>query len=146
MMNSRMMWALLMALVPLLPAQQEQGNAAQPLEQELPREEVQIRSGIVLLGTLCNTLAKVQDHASAQAAVPGIVRLTRDLHAWGQAMNALPQLSESDKSMYEARYLPVIRRLNEHLRAQGERLAASEYFGSQDLAVSLISLYVTTQQ
>lgn len=135
-----------LALFPLLSAQQVADNEQPTRDAELPTEEVHIRTGMMLLSTLYNTLAKVKDRETAQASVPGVVRLTRELHAWGQAMNTLPPLSEPDREMYETRYLPAIRRLNEHLRAQGERLAASEYFGSQDLAVSLISLYVTTQQ
>lgn len=139
-------WAVLLALLPVLPAQQAGSNITLPTEPEIPAEEMQIRAGVVLLGMLYSALAKVHDHTSAQSAVPTIVRLTRELHTWGQTMNALPPLSESDRGMYEARYLPAIRRLNEHLRAQGERLAASEYFGSQDLSTALVSLYCTTQQ
>ena len=135
------------AALPLLEAQQVQGDASLlPSEPELSTEETHIRAGIVLLGMLCNTLAKVSDHESAQAAVPVIVRITRELHAWGQGTNALPPLSEELKEEYELRYLPAIRRLNDHLRVQGERLAASEYFGCQDLSTALVSLYVSSQQ
>ena len=105
-----------------------------------------MRSGIMLLASLYETLAKVQDRPSAQAAALELVRLSRDLHSWAQGVSALPLLDEKEMRAYERRYLPVIQRVNDHLRVQGERLAASDYFGSQDLAQALISLYSTAQQ
>lgn len=112
----------------------------------MPVEEQHMRSGIMLLAALYETLAKVKDHDSAQAAVPEISRISRDLHSWAQGVSALPPLGEKEMRTYERHYLPTIRRVNDHLRAQGERLAASEYFGSQDLASALITLYSMAQQ
>lgn len=137
--------ALLLAVFSA-PAQQQGDTTLLPDTPALPQEELHIRAGVVLLGMLYNTLARVQDHESAQAAVPVIVRLTHDLQTWGQGVSTLPQLDEETRSMYENRYLPAIRRLNDHLRVQGERLAASDYFGSQDLSTALISLYASVQQ
>lgn len=137
-----------MAMGSMATAQQSNapvGEAPAP-ETDLPKEEQHLRKGVMLLAALYDTLMKVQDQSSAQAAVPKIVRLTRELHAWGQGVTALPQLSEKEARTYESRYLPLINRVNEHLRAQGERLAAWEYYGSQDLEYALISLYTMAQQ
>lgn len=138
--------ALLLSL-PLLPAAAVEGDTTltdtAPL---LPPEEQHIRAGIVLLGSLYNVLAQVNDPQSAQAAVPTIVRLTREIQTWAQAVTALPPLDAEKRTLYEVRYLPTIQRINDYLRVQGERLAASDYFGSQDLSTALISLYWTTQQ
>lgn len=112
----------------------------------MPIEELHMRSGILLLASLCESLAKVKDADSAQEAVPEITRISRDLHQWAQGVSALPPLGEKEVSAYERRYLPTIRRVNDHLRAQGERLAAAEYYGSQELASALISLYSMAQQ
>lgn len=140
--------AFLLTLAPLVQAQNvvDAPAAAPSMVADLPVEEQHIRAGAVLLAVLYNTLAAVHDHESAQAAVPTIVRLTREFQAWGQGISALPPLSADAKERYEARYMPTIRRLNDHLRAQGERLAASDYFGTPDLSSALISLYCTTQQ
>lgn len=143
-MKVTLMAALLAA--PLVQAEPVVGDVKLTMADRLPQEEQYIRAGIVLLGGLYNTLAQVQDHDSAQAAVATIVRLTRELQTWAQGVAALPPLSEETKTMYEVRYLPMIRQLNDHLRVQGERLAASDYYGSQDLSTALISLYCTTQQ
>lgn len=124
----------------------EIGSAAQLLPPEIPAAERQIRAGLVLLRSLCIALAAVQDRESAQASIPTIVRITRELQTWAQGMAALPPLSEEERSLYEMRYLPIIGQMNDLLRVQGERLAASDYFGSQDLATALISLYSITQQ
>lgn len=131
---------------PLLPAQQLTAPPELPAPPLLPAAEQHIRSGIVLLHTLCTTLAKVQDHESAQGSVAIIVRITRELQTWAQGLAALPELTDEEKTLYETSYLPIIGQLNEHLRVQGERLAASDYFGSKDLSTALISLYVTAQQ
>lgn len=120
-------------------------SAGEALAPSLPAEEVHIRTGIIILGNLYKAMAQVQDEQSAQAAVPTIVRITRELHAWAQGVSSLPPLSDEMRQMYETRYLPIIRQLNDHLSAQGERLAASEYFGSQDLSTALVSLYCSTQ-
>lgn len=112
----------------------------------MPVEELHMRSGIMLLASLYESLARVQDFNSAQTAAPEVARLSRELHSWAQGVSALPPLGEKEVRAYERRYLPAIRRVNDHLRAQGERLAASDYYGSQELAAALISLYSMAQQ
>lgn len=112
----------------------------------LPAEQQHIRSGILLLANLSETLARVQDFNSAQAAAAEVTRAAHALHSWAQGVSALPPLSEKDVRAYERRFLPIIRRVNDHLRAQGERLAASDYYGSQELAAALIALYSMAQQ
>ncbi len=109
-------------------------------------EEVHIRAGIAILAKLCNTLARVQDARSAQAAVPIIMNLSHELHAWGQQLPSLPQRSQDVVSAYEHRYLPVIEKINGYLRVQGERLSASNYYGTQDLPAALMTLYSSVQQ
>ncbi len=112
----------------------------------LPPEEAHIRAGIIILGKLSNTLARVSDADSAQAAVPIIVELSRELRSWAQAVPSLPLRGPEITSAYEHRYLPVIEKLNGYLRAQGERLAASNYYDTQDLATALLTLYTMAQQ
>lgn len=112
----------------------------------MPMEELHMRSGIMLLASLYEVLARVEDFNSAQAAAPEVTRISRELHSWAQGVSALPPLGDKELRAYERRYLPAIRRVNDHLRAQGERLAASDYYGSQDLATALISLYSMAQQ
>lgn len=114
--------------------------------EKLPAEELHIRTGIMLLAGLYKTLAQVQDAMSAQAAVAEVMRHSRELHAWAQSVTSLPPISEETARAYERRYLPAIRKLNDHLRAQGERLAASDYYGAQELSLALISLYSMAQQ
>lgn len=138
---------LLASSVGLAPAQQlVQDAQEQAPTPSLPPEELHIRTGIIILGNLYNALASVSDKDSAQAAVPTVMRLSRELQAWAQGVSALPPLSDEAKLVYEKRYMSAIERLNDHLRAQGERLAASDYFGSQDLSTALISLYISVQQ
>lgn len=112
----------------------------------LPAEEQHLRAGIMLLAALYESLARVQDAASARAAAPEVTRLAGELHTWAQGVSSLPLLSEKEARTYERRYMPTIRRVNDHLRAQGERLAASDYYGSQELASALVSLYSMAQQ
>ncbi|MCH5285099.1 MAG: hypothetical protein J1E42_05810 [Akkermansiaceae bacterium] len=119
---------------------------AREAEENLPPEELHIRAGIILLAKVYNCLSRVEDHESAQAAVPVLVRLTHELQAWGRGVATLPPLSAEMKVTYEARYMAAIRRLNDNLRVQGERLAVSEYFGSQDLSAALVSLFLSVQQ
>lgn len=126
-------------VVPELPTARE-------AEENLPPEELHIRAGIILLAKVYNCLSRVEDHESAQAAVPVLVRLTHELQAWGRGVATLPPLSAEMKVTYEARYMAAIRRLNDNLRVQGERLAVSEYFGSQDLSAALVSLFLSVQQ
>ena len=113
---------------------------------ELSPEELHIRTGITILYNLYECLSGVQDEVGAQAAVPVLVRITNELQVWGQKVVALPPLSEDDRERLVNTYIRRIRRLNDHLRAQGERLAAAGYYNSRDLATALASLYATLQQ
>lgn len=144
----RHLWLLPLLAAPfsLLAQEPEKAMEGDIRIPSLSAEEQHIRSGILLLASLYEALAKVQDHASAQAAAPTVVRLSRDLHVWAQGVSALPAVDAELLAVYEKRYLPAIRRINDHLRAQGERLAASDYYGSQDLASALVSLYSMAQQ
>lgn len=138
----------LAAAAAMSPAQQPAAEAAavEPPLPALPAEELHLRTGIMLLAALQKTLAQVSDRQSAQAAVSEVVRLTRELHNWAQGVAVLPVLSKDEVQVYERRYLPAIQQLNDYLRAQGERLAASDYFGVQDLGLALIALYTMAQQ
>lgn len=139
--------ALVWGVVAVHPcAAQQPAPAAAAELPAMPTEEQHMRAGIMLLAALYDSLARVQDFAGAQAAAPEVARIARELHAWAQGVSALPPLGEKEVRAYERRYLPTIRRVNEHLRAQGERLSASDYYGSQDLAAALISLYSMAQQ
>ncbi len=126
----------------------EEAASPAPRQESAPLlpEEAHIRAGIVMLGKLYNVLAQVEDTASAQAAVPAIVGLAREMRSWGQAVAGLPLRGPEIIRVYEHRYLPIIEKLNGYLRAQGERLAASNYYDTQDLATALLALYSTAQQ
>ncbi len=147
-MKYRLLSALILLSALVTPAQDRVALESYPQQQEqqLPPEEKHLRIGIIILAQLCKTLSEVNDAQSAQAAVPIIVRLSRELHMWGQGLTHLPQRSEETMRAYEQRYLPMIEKLNSHLRVQGERLTASSYFGSQDLSTALIALYSSVQQ
>lgn len=139
-------WMIIVALTGMVCAEEASlPPAGQESVPVLP-EEAHIRAGIVILGRLYNTLAHVRDADSAQAAVPVIVGLTRAVRSWGQAVTGLPLRSPEVIKTYEQRYLPIIDKLNGYLRAQGERLAASNYYDTQDLATALLALYSTVQQ
>ncbi len=121
---------------------QEQPEQKQP---ELSVGETRIRAGIVLLGALHDTMARVQDKESAEAAVTVIMRLTRELPAWGQGFAALPPLDEETQSTLEKRYLPIINQLNERIQIQADRIAAAEFYGSENLPAALIKLVNSVQ-
>jgi len=114
-------------------------------EASLPEGEQRIRAGIVLLGMLHNAMAKVKDHDTAEAAVPVIMRISNELQNWGQMMNNLPPLDEATQSAYEKRYMPIIMKINERLQVQSERIAAAEYYGSQNLPAALVRLVSSIQ-
>ena len=116
-----------------------------PAEPSLPLPEQRVRAGIVLLGELEQVLARVHDHESAETSVAPVMRLLDKLRSWAQSFTALPPLSEEERRQLEDRYLPVIRKLNERLRNQGERLAAAEYYGSHKLPAALVHLALLNQ-
>ncbi|MBR2144264.1 MAG: hypothetical protein IJ956_01915 [Akkermansia sp.] len=47
-------------------------------------------------------------------------------------------MSETETIVYEDRYLPIIRKINKIMQDQADRLAAAEYYGSQNLPAALI--------
>ena len=135
----------------LLPAQSDEPAAPvstvreSPAAPELPLPEQRVRAGIILLGELEQALARVSDHDSAEASVAPVMRLLDKMRSWAQSFTALPPLSEEERRRLENRYLPVIRKLNERLRSQGERLAAAEYYGSHKLPAALVHLALLNQ-
>lgn len=120
-------------------------QSIQPTETQLAPGESRIRAGVVLLGMLHDTLARVHDKDTAEAAVPGIMKLSRELQLWGQGFAALPPLDEATQSEYEKRYLPIINRLNERIQVQAERVAAAEFYGSENLPAALVHLVNSVQ-
>lgn len=122
--------------------QQEQQENTLP---QLSSGESRIRAGIVLLGALHDTMARVRDKDSAEAAVPVIMRLARELPTWGQGFAALPPLDEETQSTLEKRYLPIINQLNERIQIQADRIAAAEFYGSENLPAALVKLVNSVQ-
>lgn len=123
----------------------KQQKTASGTQTELSSGEARIRAGIVLLGALHDTMARVKDKDSAEAAVPVIMRLSRELPAWGQGFAALPPLDEETQSTLEKRYLPIINQLNERIQIQADRIAAAEFYGSENLPAALIKLVNSVQ-
>lgn len=121
--------------------------SAMPTETEaqLSPGESRIRAGIVLLGMLHDTLARIHDTETANAAVPSIMKLARELQLWGQGFAALPPLDEDTQSEYEKRYLPIINRINEQIQIQAERISAAEFYGSENLPAALVHLVNSVQ-
>lgn len=114
-------------------------------ELDIAPGEARIRAGIVLLGILHDTMARIQDRDSAEAAVPTILRLVREFQTWGQGFTALPPLDEETQSDYERRYLPIINDLNESIQIQADRIAAAEFYGSEALPAALVRLINSVQ-
>lgn len=118
---------------------------AAEVERQLSPGESRIRAGIVLLGMLHDTLARIQDTDTANAAVPSIMKLARELQLWGQGFAALPPLDEETQSEYEKKYLPIINRINERIQIQAERISAAEFYGSENLPAALVHLVNSVQ-
>lgn len=104
----------------------------------LPEGEKRLRQGIIIIGKLTQSMAGIYNKETADAAVPQMMRLCEELRQWTQAFNNLPPLSEAETIVYEDRYLPIIRKINKVMQDQADRLAAAEYYGSQDLPAALI--------
>lgn len=124
------------------PAPTASGDATaqlSPVEQHLAR-------GIALLLKLEQVMASVDSPESAQRAVQPIGLITAELSKWPQGFLTLPPPDEEQRLEYEDRYLPVIRRINKRIQLQGERLASAQYYGSQQLAASLVRLVLSLQQ
>ncbi len=112
---------------------------------ELSAGELRIRTGIMLLVKLHDTMAGIQNRDSAEVAVPTIMQLSRELQSWGQGFAALPPLDEDTQSSYEKRYLPIINKLNERIQIQADRIAAAEFYGSENLPAALVKLVNSVQ-
>lgn len=110
-------------------------EAPQPV---LPEGEQRIRSGIIILGKICQYMAEVKDHDTAEAAVPRLMALLEEMQVWAQSFNNLPPLSEVELLAYEERYLPTIHKINSILESQAARIAAAEYYGSRNLPAVLV--------
>lgn len=116
-----------------------------PVASELPPEEQMVRAGVVLLSQVQDILADIRDQDSAEAAVAPLMRLNAKLQEWARAFAAQPPLTEEEQRVYEERYLPLIEKLNNRIRTQGERLASAEYYGSRNLPAVLIRLALLNQ-
>lgn len=136
---------LLTAAFPLLADQQTApvattATAEPPSAPALPEGEQRLRDGIVILGTLYQCMAGVQNNDTAEAAVPQIMRLRDELQQWVRGFNSLPPLSDPEVQAYEDRYLPTLRKINSLIETQADRLAAAEYYGSKNLAAALVHM------
>ncbi len=123
-------------------------NAQEPergAEEKLSEGEARIRAGIVLQGRLLSLLSRIDSHDAAEAAVDPVMRFIGEFQAWAQGFAALPPLDDETRSLYERRYMPIIHELNERIRAQGERLASAEFYGSTLLPAALARLVTSMQ-
>lgn len=127
------------------PVQDAVATVEQKKDTNLHPGEARIRAGIVLQGYLHDTLAKVRDRESAEAATAPIMRFSRELQDWAHGFAALPPLDEETRSLFEEKYLPLIRQMNDRIKAQGERIAAAEFYGSQNLPAALVRLVQAMQ-
>lgn len=114
---------------------QPQGGQVEPT---LPEGEIRIRSGIIILGKICQYMAEVNSNETAEAAVPRLMALLEEMQAWSQSFASLPPLSETELIAYEERYLPTITKINSIIEAQAARIAAAEYYGSRNLPAVLV--------
>lgn len=136
---------LSLALLPVSAQTAAFPPVAVPEEANIPLQEQRIRMGIITLGKLNQTLSGISDKDSAEAAVASVLRAGEELRIWAQTFTTLPPLSEEEQSLYEERYLPIVRRLNRQIKRQGERLASAEYYGSMNLAGALVRIVHSNQ-
>lgn len=136
---------LSLALLPVSAQTAASPPVAVPEEANIPLQEQRIRMGIITLGKLHQTLSGISDKDSAEAAVASVLRAGEELRIWAQTFTTLPPLSEAEQSLYEERYLPIVRRLNRQIKRQGERLASAEYYGSMNLAGALVRIVHSNQ-
>lgn len=120
-------------------------STAAPQTENLTPGEQRIRAGIVILGNLYNLLAGIQDNESAEKAVAPLMRLNHELNLWAQGFTTLPPMSETEQTLCEDTYLPIIKKINYSIRTQGERIAAAEYYGSMNLPTVLVKLAILNQ-
>lgn len=107
---------------------------------QLPEGQQRLISGMLLLQKLYQHMAEVTDNSTAEAAVPKLMRLHEELRLWSQAFTNLPPISEPEVAAYEERFLPAIRRINQAIEAQANRIAAAEYYGSRNLPAALVRI------
>ena len=112
---------------------------------DLPPAEQKLRAGVILLHSLAQTMAGIKDKETADAAVPAIMRYSKEFPAWAQSFNALPPMEEMEQIIYEDQYLPLIENLNQIIKAQASRLAAAEYYNSTNLLTALVHLALINQ-
>ncbi len=138
--------AILLAafLAPLCQAQStvvtEEDESVRNAIAQLPEGQQRLINGILLLQKLHQHMAEVTDNATAEAAVPKLMRLNDELKLWAQSFANLPPLSEPEVATYEERFLPAIRKINQAIEAQGQRIAAAEYYGSRNLPAALVRI------
>ena len=121
------------------PASQEEARAVSPAENH-------IRAGIVITAKVLDVLSKIQDRDTAEAAVAPLMRLGEELTLWAKATATLPQLSDLERMEMEDRYMPVIKRVNDRIKSQCERIAAAEFYGSRNLPAALVHIVQSTAQ
>lgn len=119
---------------------QQSARPDTPQERALPQSEQLIRAGIVMLNQVQQILSGINNAETAEAAVAPLMRAEKSLQEWARMFNALPPLAEEEQNAYEEVYLPIINKLNNRIRVQGERLASAEYYGSRNLPAALIRL------
>ena len=127
------------APTPALPAQHEEARAISPAENH-------IRAGIVITAKVLDVLSKIQDRDTAEAAVAPLMRLGEELSLWAKATATLPQLSDLERMELEDRYMPVIKRVNDRIKSQGDRIAAAEFYGSRNLPAALVHIVQANAQ
>ena len=139
------------AALPLLLCAAQAANTPAPTPQQaetqqLSSAERHIRAGLLVLAKIHDELAKVQDRDTAEAAVAPLMRLEEELTLWAKANGSMPPLSDLERMELEDRYMPVIKRLNNRIRSQGERIAAAEFYGSRNLPAALVHIVQATAQ
>ncbi len=113
-------------------------QSSQEQVQQLPEAEAHIRLGILKLNSLYEILTKINNKQSADAAAIEILKLQNELISWGQGFNALAPLTAVEQQQYEKAYLPIIKQINEQLKAQSARIHSAKYYDSKDLPQVLI--------
>lgn len=122
------------------PVVTEEDKSLQNALAQLPEGQQRIINGIILLQQLYQCMAEVTDNDTAEAAVPKLLKFNEELLRWTQSFANLPPLSEPEVAAYEERFLPAIRKINQAIEAQADRIAAAEYYGSQNLPAALVRI------
>ena len=134
------------ATTPILPVEPEpQTPADEAQEPGLSEAEQRIRVGIIMLARLHDLLSGIKDEATAEAAVPPVMRASAEFLSWAQGFSSLPPLDAETQRSYENRYLSIIDELNTRIRIQGEHIASAEFYGSRDLPAALVRLVTSMQ-